>query len=120
MEELLSSAELDAETKNSLVAATSWAAAQDIISTIDKKVAARKKERQAPGTTQRKLLNANVILIVAGDSNELVEVDRSLVSPELAEIVTKGEKLVYESGVKANFRDNKSRWHGHVSVKVYC
>ena len=34
-------------------------------------------------------------------------------------IEVEGELLVFDRGVKTNFREGLGRWHGHVNVQIF-
>ena len=92
-------------------------ASNQIMGTIEQRLLKRISERIQPGTIQQE--HRNSIMLLAADNVTQVEVDLDSLSAEQRAIVGRGEHVVYEGGVRASFRDFKSHWHGHVSIKVY-
>lgn len=86
-----------------------------ILEKIEQKIRNRMIERAMPGVTQE----TRRLFMLSGDGRNTVEVEEDLLDEQQREILGRGEILVVESGVKTNFRDIKSRWAGHVSIKVY-
>jgi len=67
---------------------------------------------KVPSTRQQKFLESVKCRPPQSLSPEEVE-------KVLKEIKVRGEICVFERGVKTNFREGTSRWHGHVSTTVY-
>lgn len=93
---------------------------EDILNEMQDKVMIRARQREVP------------VIIPPENYDELEgeEEDRMRrLAQDLAEVtsitdpdkmlVGKQEKLIFDGGIKTNYRDGKVRWHGHVSVKVY-
>lgn len=90
--------------------------ADSLVSTIEERSQRREVERESPGATQE--VRRLAILSGAGDGKQMVEIDEHLVSVEDREILGRGERKVFEGGVKTQFRDSKAVWAGHVAMKV--
>jgi hypothetical protein len=90
-----------------------------IINIIENQNIEKTNERACPGTIQE-LFSARELEKRIQD--EINEHDRLQNIPPFDEentaIVGNEWKVIFESGVKSNFRDGKVRWQGHVSIKV--
>ena len=111
---------LDEETKEDLRETLAEEAASlvagTLLDTIEERSKRREMERENPGLTQDvRRLN---IISGAGDGKQMTEIDANLISPEDREILGRGERKVFEGGVKTQFRDTKAVWAGHVAIKV--
>lgn len=97
------------------------ATAHSLLGDIEDKVAGRMEERASPGLVQAAFLEekAKTVRMTMGDgAGAMMDVDSALLTDEQHEILAEGEKVIFESGIKVNFRDQRTRWHGHVSLKV--
>lgn len=90
-------------------------ATEAIISQIEDAENERIEERQTPQIFHEK----RMVVIMASNGLSSREVHLDDLDEHQREIATSGEKLVFEHGVKVNFREGKGRWQGHVSVRIF-
>ena len=90
-------------------------ATNQVASTIVDKIERKHRRRS---TNKNNTIVVETIKMMGSDGKSMVDVTVDELTTEQREIIIKGDRLVFDRGVKINFRENKARWHGHVSVKV--
>lgn len=115
VDDFLAGLETEEEREKAIMGTTS-VVTQAILLDIEQKISNRYIERNQPGLTQT-ALRENAVRMFSADG-DLVDVDEDRLTEEEREILGDGEKPIFESGIKVNFRDEKARWQGHVSLKV--
>ena len=88
----------------------------NITAALEDKQTRRLKERRSPGMLQELFLKRQETLRELEAALKLGTLTEKDVQKEV-EII--GEMCIFDRGVKANFREGKAKWHGHVSVKCY-
>lgn len=93
--------------------------ASAIVEKIEKQFEERETERATPGTLQT-IHDAKMEELEQEQiAEQILQTELlSKINVEDSAIMGKEWKLVFEAGVKTNYRDGRVRWHGHVSVKV--
>ena len=104
--------ELDAS-----ISAASLATTDSILAKLEQNEIIRDIERSNPGITQS--AKSNTVSILSSNGLTSKEFDIDELDDNQREIAVSGERLVFDKGVKTNFREGKGRWHGHVSARIY-
>lgn len=109
----------DAAVQSAIAEATQ-SVADDLLSSIQSSLTDRFRERNNPGTFQIEFERSKE------EEHQrqvaLMEEERRNKKPDSEEdrmITSEDWMLVFEAGVKTNYKDGRVRWHGHVGVKVF-